>query len=115
MSGGVGFWEVGVSNGSRIVVAEAFLHPSGINYRVATGPGWAAVGGTGQRWGRWFATDAWEDSMEGTLAEATRALVHIEGRVHALAEFLDHQRPLPLGSVPDVVRGAPSGRPGVPA
>lgn len=96
-----------MAHGSRIVVAEAFLLPTGVNYRVATGPGWAALAGTGCRWSRYFATDGWGDPTEGALGEATRALVHIQGRMHTLAEFLDHQRALPMGPVPDVVRGTP--------
>ena len=96
-----------MANGSRIVVAEAFLHPTGINYRVATGPGWTALGGNGERWGRWFATDAHPDPVDALVTEAQRALYHIRGRIDTLAEWADRVRALPLGQVSDVVRESP--------
>lgn len=96
-----------MANGSRIVVAEAFLHPTGVNYRVATGPGWAALGGRGERWGRWFAVDAYPDQLDALITEGQRALYHIRDRANALAEWADGVRTLPLGEVSDVVRGTP--------
>lgn len=92
--------------GSRIVVAEAFLSPAGVNYRVATGPGWAALGGNPGRWSRYFATDAYSDGMDGHITEGQRALYHIRDRIAGLATWLDAVEPLPLGPVPDVVRGS---------
>lgn len=96
-----------MANGSRILVAEAFLHPTGINYRVATGPGWAALGGTGQRWGRWFAVDSYPDTVDALVTEAQHALYHIRGYVDQLARWADTVSTLPLGELPDVVRSAP--------
>lgn len=98
-----------MANGSRIVIAEAFLHPTGVNWRVATGPGWSAIGGRGERWGSWFALDAFPDPMDAAIDEGQRALYRIRDRVNTLAEWADRVRTLPLGQVPDVVRGAPGG------
>jgi hypothetical protein len=92
--------------GSRIVVAEAFLSPAGVNYRVATGPGWAALGGNPGRWSRYFATSAYPDALDGHITECQRALYHIRDRVGGLATWLDSVVPLPVGPVPDVVRSS---------
>lgn len=95
-----------MSNGSRILVAEAFLQPSHVHYRVATGPGWHALGGVPQRWSRFFALDAYPDLVDSAVTEAQHALYHIRNYVDELARWADAVSTLPLGELPDVVRGA---------
>lgn len=84
-------------NGSRIVVAEAFLQPGLVFYRVATGPGWSAVGGRPERWSRFFSLAEYVDQVDGAVTEAQRALYHIRDRANTLAEWADRVRTLPLG------------------
>lgn len=77
--------------GSKIFIAEATLHPTLVHWRVATGPGWAAVGGMPSRQSGIRGLERWEGDPDGpgievydTLAKVALQLRRLEEEIHAV-------------------------------
>ena len=90
-------WEVVMVHGSRIFIAEAFLQPSQIIWRVASGPGYATAGGQCGRDGGVLALLGWDRPDEAITPETGRAIQRVVRRLGRMEAELLRCRPLPLG------------------
>lgn len=86
-----------VATRSRIFIAEAFMDPGGVTYRLASGPGWGSVGGSDVHvHGRARAALDTELTDE-VLAAVGIAVLNIGNELVRMADRLELVQPLPLG------------------
>lgn len=88
-----------MSNGSRIFVAESFLTPSSIVWRVASGPGWATAGGQPDRRHGVMDLTSWGSEPNAITWEASRALFHSAAVLRRWALQLGDVQALPVGEM----------------
>lgn len=90
-------WEVVMAYGSRIFIAEAFLQPSQIVWRVATGPGYATAGGQPRRDSGVLALLGWDRPEDAITPETGRGIQRTVRALGRMEAELLRVRPLPLG------------------
>lgn len=91
--------------GSKVVIAEVNIGTEGrVTWRVASGPGWARVGGQRTLAGGLAGTHSRAGGAAGEIADVQQALRSTIPVVEDMALWLDGTEPLPLGSL-DHVRG----------
>lgn len=82
---------------SRIYIAEAFLDLGGVTFRLATGGGWASVGGTPVHLSgrRRAAVDT--ELTDDVLAAVQQSCLDPGNELVRMSERLELVQPLPLG------------------
>lgn len=95
---------------SKVLVAEVFLHPEAVSYRLVSGPGMLAIGGAPVRDGRFYNFTDYPDDAEARLTECSRAIDVVRYRLGVVRGGLDAAMPLPLGEVSYVVRESSAGQ-----
>lgn len=84
-------------HGSRIFIAEAFLQPSQVVWRVASGPGFESAGGQPGRDAGVLALLGWDRTEDAITPETGRAIQHVVRRLGRMEAELLRVRSLPLG------------------
>lgn len=74
---------------SRIFIAEAFLDLGGVTWRIASGPGWASVGGRDVHASGRLRANLDTELTDEVIAAVTQPLHNVVGEMTAMAQWIE--------------------------